>query len=446
MRHARHLDNGKQTARRRRRRRRQPEIPEPQGSGRPVVLQVLPSLISGGVERGTIEVARALRAAGGTAIVASSGGPMVKQLRRAGIKHVTLPLKSKNPFTIWRNIKRLEEIIEAHHVDIVHARSRAPAWSAMRAARNAGAHFITTFHAAYGHSSGLKRSYNSVMAMGDVVIAVSDFIARHVADTYEINPHRLRTIPRGVDVATFHPDRVGAKRIKSIVQDWAIATDMPVIVLPGRVSRIKGHRVLVDALSQLGREDLTVLMVGPTEDKPAFAKELHKQIEQAGLGLTIRLVGPTDDMAAIYAIADLVVCPSLVPEGFGRTVAEAMAMGKPVIVSDQGAPPELVAHGETGWVVPAGDADALADAISRTLSLPEHLLEEMGRRGMQTVQSRFTKDHMCNATLALYDELLVASLYDADILIGDTAPALSNQSPEHSVGSTIPIPPTDPND
>ncbi len=400
----------------RRRKRRAPEIPDPTGSGRPVVLQVLPALASGGVERGTVEVARALRAAGGTAIVVSSGGPMVNQLRRAGVKHITLPLKSKNPLTIWSNVKKLVSIIEKHQVDIVHARSRAPAWSAYRAAQLTGAHFVTTFHAAYGHASGIKRAYNSVMAKGDLVIAVSDFIARHVADTYEINPHRLRTIPRGVDINQFHPERVGAKRVKSLVQDWSVATDMPVIVLPGRVSRIKGHQTLVEAMSLVGRDDLTVLMVGDTGDKPNFARELEKMIEKRGLSWRVRLVGPSDDMAAVYSLADLVVCPSLVPEGFGRTVAEAMAMGKPVITSDLGAPPELVAHGETGWVVPAGDPEALADAIARTLALPPHLMTEMGQRAMSQIQNRFTREHMCNATLSLYDELLVSTLYDSSEL------------------------------
>ncbi|OUT40800.1 MAG: hypothetical protein CBB62_00020 [Micavibrio sp. TMED2] len=421
MRHARQLSSDsnqkpkRPQAKMRRRRRRAPEIPDPSGSGRPVVLQVLPSLASGGVERGTIEVAKALRAAGGTAIVASAGGPMVKQLRRAGVKHVTLPLKSKNPITIWQNIQRLVALIEKHNVDIVHARSRAPAWSAYKAAQQTGVHFLTTFHAEYGHASALKRAYNAVMAKGDLVIAVSDYIAGHVANTYEINPHRLRTIPRGVDTSAFHPDRVGSKRVKTLVQDWSVASDMPVIVLPGRVSRIKGHHVLIDAIARLGREDLTVLMVGDAEDKQSYARELNKQIERLGLSWTIRLVGATNDMPAVYSLADIVVCPSLVPEGFGRTVAEAMAMGKPVIVTDLGAPPELVAHGETGWVVPANDPDALADAISRTLALPDHLLREMGQRGIATIQNRYTKDHMCNATLSLYDELLVAMLYDSDV-------------------------------
>ncbi|MEO0392383.1 MAG: glycosyltransferase family 4 protein [Pseudomonadota bacterium] len=399
----------------RRRRRPAPEIPDPTGSGRPVVLQILPSLVSGGVERGTVEVARALRAAGGTAIVASSGGPMVKQLRRAGVKHVTLPLKSKNPLTMWANVKKLMALITKHQVDIVHARSRAPAWSAYRAAQETGVHFITTFHAAYGHASGVKRAYNSVMAKGDLVIAVSDFISRHIVNHYEVNPHRLRTIPRGVDINQFHPDRVGAKRVKNLVQDWAVPTDMPVIVLPGRVSRIKGHHILIEALALVGREDLTVLMVGDTSDKPKYAKELEKLIERHQLNWRVRLVGPCDDMAAVYSMADLIVCPSLVPEGFGRTVAEAMAMGRPVITTDLGAPPELVAHGETGWVVPAGEPEALADAIARTLALPPHLLTEMGQRAISHIHDRYTREHMCNATLALYDELLVASLYDDGI-------------------------------
>lgn len=409
MHHARQITN-------RRRGRAQPHQPTPSGSGRPVVLQVLPSLVSGGVEHSTVETALALRSAGSTVLVASAGGPMESQLRRAGIRHVTLPLRSKNPLILWRNIARLQTIIEEHQVDIVHAHSRAPAWSAWAAARRAGCHFVTTFHAEYGHKSPAKRWYNSIMAKGDLVIAVSDYIARHVADTYEINPYRLRTIPGSVDMARFQPGHVGNRRVKTLIQDWSVPTDMPVILLPGRLTRLKGQRLLIEAIARLNRDDLTVLLVGGSNGKDNYRRELERLIDQYGLGWTVRLVGPCDDMPAAFRISDLVICPSLVPEGFGRTVAEAMAMGKPVIVSDRGAPPELVAHGESGWVVPTDDAEALADAIARALALPRHVLTEMGRHGMATIQNGFTKDHMCNATLALYDELLVSTLYDHDPL------------------------------
>jgi len=188
----------------------------PQEARPPAVLQVIPSLVSGGVERGTVEVAAALVAAGWTAYVASSGGPMERELARAGATHIQLPLASKNPLTIRRNAAALAELIRRHKIDIVHARSRAPAWSAWRAARKTGRRFVTTFHNAYDDKAPLKHWYNSVMARGERVIAISDFVAAHAASVYGVGPDRLRTIPRGVDMKLFDASRVNGDRVAGL--------------------------------------------------------------------------------------------------------------------------------------------------------------------------------------------------------------------------------------
>ena len=380
------------------------------GSGRPVVLQVLPRLISGGVERGTLEIARALRMAGGTPIVASGGGPMVQDLRRAGITHIELPLYSKNPLVIWRNIGRLAAIIRTHQVDIIHARSRAPAWSAWLAARRTGCGFVTTFHAAYKFSSAAKRFYNAVMARGDRVIAISHFIADYIHQNYPVAPDCVRLIPRGVDLADFHPDRVGPARIQGLMREWGVRPGKPIIMMPGRISRWKGQRELIEAIAMMGRQDLSVLIVGGVDGKNRYQAELVETVARHNLGKVVKFVGRCDDMPAAYCVADIVVSASYDPEGFGRVVVEAMAMEKPVIVANHGASPELVQQGETGWIVPPRDVEALADAITHALGLAPEQRAEMGRRAQRRVVADFTRDLMCHRTLAVYDELLTPRL------------------------------------
>src|SRR5947208_6650313 len=201
----------------------------------PVVLQVLPSLVSGGAERGTVELAGALVEAGWASYVASGGGPLEYEIARAGARHLTLPLASKNPLVMGRNAVALERVIRQLDVDVVHARSRAPAWSACTAAHAAGRHFVTTFHNAYGARTALKRRYNSVMARGDRVIAISNFVADHAATLYGVGPDRLRTIPRGVDLEIFDPHRVGGQRIINLARQWRLPDGIPVVVLPGRL-------------------------------------------------------------------------------------------------------------------------------------------------------------------------------------------------------------------
>src|ERR1700722_17673595 len=234
----------------------------PQEARPPAVLQVIPSLVSGGVERGTVEVAAALVAAGWTAYVASAGGPMERELARAGAVHIPLPLASKNPLIIRRNAKALAEIIRRHKIDIVHARSRAPAWSAWRAARKTRRRFVTTFHNAYDDKAPLKHWYNSVMARGERVIAISDFVAEHAASAYGVGPDRLRTIPRGVDMTLFDAHRVSGQRVSDLAAKWRVPDGAAVVMLPGRLTRWKGGLDFIEAIARIRRHDLCCLLVG----------------------------------------------------------------------------------------------------------------------------------------------------------------------------------------
>ncbi|HKF73411.1 MAG TPA: glycosyltransferase family 4 protein [Stellaceae bacterium] len=376
----------------------------PAKSRPPAVLQVLPSLITGGVERGTIEMAQALAAAGWQAVVASSGGPLVREIERAGVRHVTLPLASKNPLVMRGNIGRLAEVIERHTIDIVHARSRAPAWSALWAARRTGRHFLTTFHNAYGVGSRLKHIYNSVMAKGERVIAISDFVGAHVAQVYGVTPDRLRVVPRGVDLARFNPERVGAERLVTLARQWQLPDGAPVVILPGRLTRWKGQLVLIEAIALLGRGDVRCLFVGSGDAR--YRRELEAHATKLGLGAQVEIVDECRDMPAAYMLADVVVSASTSPEGFGRVVAEGQAMGRPVVATNHGGARETVVPGSTGWLVAPGDARALADAIGDALRLtPEQRLAHAAR-AIDHVRRNFDTATMAARTLDVYEEVL----------------------------------------
>ncbi len=381
----------------------------------PVVLQVLPSLQAGGVERGTMEIARAIVEAGGTALVASAGGRLVPQLERLGAVHLSLGLMTRDPLSIWLNGRRLARLIRQHRVDLVHARSRAPAWSARWAARRTGTPFVTTWHGVYGETFPFKRAYNAVMASGDRVIAISRFVAGRVASRYGVGPDRLRTIPRGADTAAFDPLAVRGDRIHTLARQWQLPDYAPcnpvVIMLPGRITAWKGHALLLDALALLHGEapglDWVCVMVGPARDgRRSFADTLVQQAERLGLGGRLRFAGHCTDMPAALALADLVVVPSLKPEPFGRAVVEAQAMQRPVLAASHGAALETVEHGVTGYAFPPGNAAALATLLRHVLSLSAEERLRIGEQARARVLSHYTVQAMQQATLDVYEELL----------------------------------------
>jgi glycosyltransferase involved in cell wall biosynthesis len=378
----------------------------------PAVLQVIPRLVSGGAERGTVELAGALTSAGWNAYVASAGGPLEPIITGNGAIHLSLPLASKNPWVMRRNVGALARVIRDLDIDIVHARSRAPAWSAWAAARATGRHFVTTFHNAYGLGSRLKHRYNSVMAKGDRVIAISDFVADHVVSVYGVDGDRLRTIPRGVDLAIFDPRHVTGGRMASLSRQWRVPDGVPVVMLPGRLTRWKGGLDFVAAIAALGRRDLFCLMVG-AEQRPGFRRELEAAVERHHLSALFRIVEDCHDMPAAYMLADVVVSASTDPEGFGRIIVEAQAMGRPVVATDHGGARETIVPGVTGWLVPPNDPVALGAAIGAALSLAPAERSLLARRAMAHVAEHFTREQMCAKTIAVYEELLFPDIADA---------------------------------
>ena len=371
----------------------------------PTVLQVLPALVTGGVERGTVETTAALVKAGFRSVVASAGGPMAREVEEAGGTHITLPLKSKNPVVMLANIARLVRLIHDQKIDLVHARSRAPAWSAYASAAQAGVPFVTTFHSAYGAGSAIKRFYNSVMGKGARVIAISDFVAAYAKRTYGVSPDILRTIPRGVDIDVFDPAQVTQDRIDDLRQTWKLTDNRPVILMPGRITRWKGQSILIQALAKRQQRDFVCALIGGGKDS-TYGKELTQEIKQAGLENNIALFDTCRDMPAAYRIASVVIVPSTRPEGFGRVVIEAQAMGCPVIASNHGGARETVIQDETGWLTKPGNADDLAQVIDKVLQMSKDERQTIATRAITHIRTHFTTANMTDKTLAVYRELL----------------------------------------
>jgi len=378
----------------------------PQYARSPTILQVLPSLVTGGVERGTIEITEAIAEAGWTALVASAGGPLEAAIERAGGRHLNLPLHTKNPLAILHNANRLAQLIRSHGVDIVHARSRAPAWSAWLAARRTDAHFVTTYHGVYGEDLPFKRHYNAVMAKGEIVIAASRFIAGLITARHGTNPARIRIIPRGVDPAVFDPAAIAPERTARLRRNWKLPDGAQVVLLPGRLTGWKGQRVLLDAIARLPRRDIIAVLAGSDQGRATYSAGLHRQAEALGIADRVRCTGDCDDMPAALLLADIVVHASTQPEAFGRVVIEAQAMGRAVIASDVGGPVETVEHGVTGWRVRPGNPQALAGAIERVLAMAPPDRAAIGARARAAVLSRCTTRAMQDATLAVYRDVL----------------------------------------
>jgi len=368
----------------------------------PAILQVLPALVSGGVERGTVEIAEAIAGAGYRALVASAGGPLVREVERVGAAHIALPLDVKSPGAIWRNAAALADLVRREEVAILHARSRGPAWSALLAARRTAARFVTTYHGAYNEGFPGKRLYNSVMARGERVIAISRFIAELIEQRHGTPRERIRLIPRGVDPRRFDPAAVPPFAVLAQREAWGVAPRQPIVLLPGRLTRWKGQGVLVEALVQLPGV-IGVLAGGGNE---AFARELQDRAAALGLGPRLVLAGHLDRLDIALLAADVVVHASTDGEAFGRTVIEAQCMARPVIASDLGGPRETVEEGVTGWRVPPGDPAALAATLSRVLAMPEAEREEVGAAARASVLRDYTTAAMQRATLAVYRELL----------------------------------------
>ena len=376
------------------------------------VLQIIPRLDAGGAERTTIDIAAALAEAGARPLVATEGGRLISELQANGGVWAPFPARSKNPLAMALNVYRLARLIREEKVDLVHARSRAPAWVALGAARLTGTPFVTTYHGSYAGQSVLKVLYNSVMARGDAVIANSQFTADRILRMHPFAADRIHVIHRGTDFRAFMPEQVDAERVARLRQSWGLAPDDRIVLLAARLTSWKGQRVLIEAAKLLmaqGLTDTKFVLAGDDQGRDSYVRDLRAQIAAAGLNDVVRLPGHCTDMPAAYLTSAVVTVPSTEPEAFGRAAVEAQAMGAPVVVSELGAVPETVLapphvdpQARTGWHVPPGDAKALADALAHALALGETARDSLARRARAHVQSHFSLDRMCGQTLAVY--------------------------------------------
>lgn len=374
------------------------------------VLQVLPSLETGGVENGTIELAIALRQEGFKPLVASRGGKLVRLLDQQGISHIKLPLHSKNPVQMLLNVFRLKAVIKAHDVHILHVRSRAPAWSARLACQLSHIPFVTTFHGTYNFHNKIKKLYNAIMVTGHRVIAVSEFIKSHILENYAdyTTPEQLVVIQRGIDLEKYTRSNITPDRLKAMKTHWLVKNKAPLILLPARLTRWKGQPILIKALSILKSQGFTFrcVLAGSSQGRKDYVQELTDLIHAFDLDKEIHIDEHCPDLPAGYGLADLVVHASTDPEAFGRVIVEAQAMGVPVIASNIGAPREIIVDGTTGWLHQSGSAEDLAQKIQHVLELSHQDKANIVKHAMAKVKKEYSNQIMFKRTIAVYDELL----------------------------------------
>lgn len=370
------------------------------------ILQILPNLKQGGVERGTIEMAKAIADAGGTAIVVSGGGAMVAQLQRIGVEHITLPVGSKNPLR-WPSIRRkLRLIITDNNIDLVHVRSRAPAWIAIPAAKALKIPVVTTVHGRFKATNMFKKYYNSIMMRADRIIAISDYVSDLIIRQFPKAADKITIIHRGVDVDLFNPKAVNAQRTINAADKLNVDENKKIIMLPARPTLWKGQEVMIAAMAKLTHKDAVLILVGAGAGRDAFQSKLMAVIASHNMQGRVILAPETNDMPAAMMLADVVVMPSLSPEPFGRVAIEAQAMGRPVVAFDHGGAVESIIAGTTGWLAKPADVDDLATAVDTALSLKPRARQQYSKRARQHVLDDFTTDLMKSKTLTIYRKLL----------------------------------------
>ena len=380
---------------------------ENQDNKKIVVLQVLPELGQGGVELGTIEIASELQKRGIENYVASEGGRMEYNLERIKVKHFTLPLKTKNIFKMYLNSLRLARIIKKYGITIVHARSRAPAWSAYWAAKRCGVHFVTTFHGTYGLGPwGIKKFYNKIMTYGERVIAISNHIKQHILKNYKTDESKIRLIHRCVNMENFNVETTSAERMIKYLEDNNIPEDKPIVTLIGRLTNWKGQKLLIEALHLIDNEDFFCVIIGDDQGRKKYSSELRKMIAHYNMTDRFLFIRNVKDIPAAMMVSDVVLSTTIEPEANGRIAIEGQAMGRVVVASNIGGSVETVIDGVTGRLYESTSAKALAEAIDWALHLSTDEREKIGAAGIKNVKEHFTKQIMCDKTIEVYKELI----------------------------------------
>ena len=377
------------------------------------VLQVIPKLGYGGAETGCYDIAHYLPENNCESFIVTSGGELLKFVDKKKVKVIKLPVNSKNPLLIFFNSLALIWIILYNNISIVHARSRAPAWSCYLATILTGRKFVTTFHGTYNFESKLKKFYNSVMVKSDLIIAGSNFIFSHIKENYskyfDVNK-RLRVIFRGINVDYFDPTTKIESDEKKLLKQWEIEKDKKIILLPGRLTSWKGQELFIEAINlvniELGYEAFYVVILGSDQGRDLYKKKLTRLSEQFRMNNQVRFIDHCKDMALAYKISDIIVSASTEPEAFGRISVEAQSMEKPIIASNIGGSNETIIDEKTGFLFDSGNSKSLSQKILKLLYLDETSLKLIGTEGRKNVIKKFNVEKMCFSTYSEYKKIM----------------------------------------
>ena len=377
------------------------------------VLQVIPKLGYGGAETGCYDIAHFLPENDCGSFIVTSGGELLKFIDKKKVKIIKLPVHSKNPLIIFINFLALVAIILVKNISIVHARSRAPAWSCLLASKITGRKFVTTFHGTYNFNNKIKKFYNSVMVRSDLIIAGSNFIFSHIKDNYTkyLNAKKkLLVIFRGINVDYFDPTTKLDSDEKKLLKKWQIEKDKKIILLPGRLTGWKGQEVFIEAINlvniELGYEAFYAVILGSDQGRDLYKKKLIRITEQHRLNNQVKFIDHCNDMALAYKVSDIVISASIEPEAFGRVAVEAQSMEKPIIASDIGGSNETIIDEKTGFLFESSNAKSLSEKILKVLSMDETLLQSIGKEGRKNIIQKFNVEKMCFSTYSEYKRLL----------------------------------------
>ena len=375
---------------------------------KPNILQVIPTLNISGAEQGCFDVANYLTKNGFTSNVVTSSGYRIDQLKKNGSIVNKIPVHSKNPVTIIFNIFRILKIVKKNNINIIHARSRAPAWSCYFVAKIARIKFITTFHGTYNFNNKIKKFYNSIMLRSDYVIAISEFIYSEIKTKYAYSKKNISVISRGIDIKYLDPSKIDYKKVNNFLKDLNLENNSIKLVLPGRVSGWKGHKIAIEAMTYLrekSSKDFVLLLVGPT-DNLKLKNNLLRKINELKLENRVKFIGPSKEMDLVYSTADIVLSCSTDPEAFGRIPVEAQAMGKVIIASNHGGHRETIINGLSGFLYHPLNPIELANSIIKTISNDIYLDEQYKIKRRQIILDNFTDLNMCEKTLEVYNKVL----------------------------------------
>ena len=377
------------------------------------VLQVIPKLGYGGAETGCYDIAHYLPENDCGSFIVTSGGELLKFIDKKKVKIIKLPVHSKNPLIIFINFLALVAIILVKNISIVHARSRAPAWSCLLAAKITGRKFVTTFHGTYNFNNKIKKFYNSVMVRSDLIIAGSNFIFSHIKDNYTkyLNAKKkLLVIFRGINVDYFDPTTKLDSDETKLLKKWQIEKDKKIILLPGRLTGWKGQEVFIEAINlvniELGYEAFYAVILGSDQGRDLYKKKLIRITEQHRLNNQVKFIDHCNDMALAYKVSDIVISASIEPEAFGRVAVEAQSMEKPIIASDIGGSNETIIDEKTGFLFESNNAKSLSKKILKVLSMDETLLQSIGKEGRKNIIQKFNVEKMCFSTYSEYKRIL----------------------------------------